>query len=76
MGARADAYVARQSVAELAAHWPGAEVRWVPGGHVSAFLTQGDAFRAAIRDCVARVPPLPGRRGEDRGKREGGMKIL
>ena len=63
VGARADAYVARASVAELAAHWPGSEVRWVPGGHVSAFLTQGDAFRGAIRDSVARVPPLPGRVG-------------
>ncbi len=70
VGARADAYVARASVAELAAHWPGAEVRWVPGGHVSAYLTQGDAFRSAIRDCLERVPPLPGREGESLGGKD------
>jgi len=58
VGATADAYVARASVAELAAHWPGSEVRWVRGGHVSAYLTQGEAFRAAIRDAVDRVPPF------------------
>jgi hypothetical protein len=43
------------------AHWPGSELRLVPGGHVSAFLLHQDAFRQALRDSLARVaaPPPP-----------------
>jgi hypothetical protein len=38
----------------------GAEVRWVPGGHVSAFLSQGEAFRGALRDAMERLAlPAP-----------------
>lgn len=108
MGAHNDAYVSTQSIRELAAHWPGAQVRmhacmlpsatcnpladartnplvhkrscsgfaipsvlparfpvqdshapmqvrWVPGGHVSAFVLQQPAFRAAIADSLARL---------------------
>ncbi|KAK9820289.1 hypothetical protein WJX72_008631 [[Myrmecia] bisecta] len=50
-----DAYVSKQSVLELAEHWAGSEVRWVAGGHVSAFLMQQDAFRTAIRDSIGRL---------------------
>ena len=53
-----DAYVGRASVAEWAAAWPGAELRWVPGGHVSAYLTQAAAFRGAVRDALERTPTL------------------
>ena len=59
VGALEDAYVTRQSIRELAAHWPGSEVRWVPGGHVSAFLLQQPAFRAAIADSLDRLQPAP-----------------
>lgn len=31
------------------------QVRWVPGGHVSAFLLQQPAFRKAILDSLARL---------------------
>ena len=55
VGATNDAYVSGQSVRELAAHWPGSEVRWVPGGHVSAFLFQQPTFRQAILDSVSRL---------------------
>lgn len=55
VGALEDAYVARQSIKDLAAHWPGSEVRWVPGGHVSAFLLQQQAFRDAISDSLDRL---------------------
>ena len=55
VGATDDAYVSPQSVRELAAHWPGSEVRWVQGGHVSAFLLQQPAFRRAINDSVSRL---------------------
>ena len=55
VGATQDAYVSPQSVLELAEHWPGSEVRWVKGGHVSAFLLQQNAFRQAISDSVSRL---------------------
>jgi surfactin synthase thioesterase subunit len=55
VGAQEDAYVTRESIQELAAHWPGSEVRWVPGGHVSAFLLQQQAFRNAISDSLSRL---------------------
>ena len=31
------------------------QVRWVPGGHVSAFLLQQPAFRRAILDSLDRL---------------------
>ena len=31
------------------------QVRWVPGGHVSAFLLQQPAFRKAILDSLDRL---------------------
>lgn len=43
----------------LQAHWPGSELRLVSGGHVSAFLMHQDAFRAALRDSLARVAAPP-----------------
>ena len=55
VGATEDAYVSAQSVKELAAHWPSSEVRWVKGGHVSAFLLQQPAFRKAISDSIDRL---------------------
>ena len=59
VAANQDAYVSRQSVIELAEHWPGCEVRWVEGGHVSAFLMQQPAFRTAILDSLNRLPKDP-----------------
>ena len=48
-----------QSILELAEHWPGSEVRWVKGGHVSAFLLQQNAFRRAISDSISRLDDCP-----------------
>lgn len=59
VGATEDAYVSPQSVRELAAHWPASEVRWVKGGHVSAFLLQQPAFRRAISDSIDRLDECP-----------------
>ncbi|MEW5310100.1 MAG: hypothetical protein WDW38_001930 [Sanguina aurantia] len=50
-----DAYVSQQSVASLKQHYPNATLRFVPGGHVSAFLTQKPAFRTAIVESINRV---------------------
>ncbi|KAJ3679033.1 hypothetical protein LUZ60_017044 [Juncus effusus] len=51
-----DAYIPKHSVMELQKAWPGSEVRWVTGGHVSSFFLHGDAFRKAIVDALDRLP--------------------
>ena len=53
-----DAYIGKTSVREWEAAWPGAELRWVPGGHVSAYLLQAATFRRAITDALERLPSL------------------
>ncbi|CAA7407981.1 unnamed protein product [Spirodela intermedia] len=50
-----DGYIPRHSVMELQKAWPGSEVRWVTGGHVSSFLFHNDAFRKAIIDSLDRL---------------------
>lgn len=40
---------------ELQKAWPGSEVRWVTGGHVSSFFLHNDAFRKAIVDALDRL---------------------
>lgn len=57
-----DGYIPNHSVLELQKAWPGSEVRWVTGGHVSSFLLHNDQFRRAITDGLNRLkwkePPL------------------
>ncbi|XP_039126241.1 protein ABHD18 [Dioscorea cayenensis subsp. rotundata] len=50
-----DGYIPKHSVLELQRAWPGSEVRWVTGGHVSSFLLHNDAFRKAIVDGLDRL---------------------
>jgi hypothetical protein len=50
-----DGYIPRHSVVELQKAWPGSEVRWVTGGHVSSFFLHNDAFRKAIVDGLDRL---------------------
>ncbi|PHU22567.1 hypothetical protein BC332_07674 [Capsicum chinense] len=50
-----DGYIPRHSVLELEKAWPGSEVRWVRGGHVSSFLLHNGAFRRAIVDGLNRL---------------------
>ncbi|GAA0171451.1 hypothetical protein LIER_25477 [Lithospermum erythrorhizon] len=51
-----DGYIPKHSVLELQKAWPGSEVRWVTGGHVSSFILHNDEFRKAIRDGLDRLP--------------------
>ncbi|EFJ06660.1 hypothetical protein SELMODRAFT_236489 [Selaginella moellendorffii] len=55
VGATNDGYIPGNSMLELQRAWPGSEVRWVTGGHVSSFFLHGKVFRQAIRDGVARL---------------------
>ncbi|MCO5608097.1 hypothetical protein L7F22_062303 [Adiantum nelumboides] len=50
-----DAYIPRHSVLEFQRAWPGSEVRWVTGGHVSSYIFHSNKFRRAIRDGIARL---------------------
>ncbi|KAL9240138.1 hypothetical protein vseg_014392 [Gypsophila vaccaria] len=50
-----DGYIPNHSVLELKKAWPGSEVRWVTGGHVSSFLLHNGEFRRAIIDGLNRL---------------------
>lgn len=50
-----DGYIPKHSVLELQKAWPGSEVRWVTGGHVSSFLLHNGEFRRAIVDGLNRL---------------------
>ncbi|XP_073306680.1 uncharacterized protein [Primulina huaijiensis] len=50
-----DGYIPKHSVLELQKAWPGSEVRWVNGGHVSSFLLHNGQFRKAIVDGLDRL---------------------
>uniref|UniRef100_A0A8C6SJG4 Abhydrolase domain containing 18 n=1 Tax=Neogobius melanostomus TaxID=47308 RepID=A0A8C6SJG4_9GOBI len=49
-----DAYVPRTGVLSLRDIWPGCEVRYLKGGHISAYLFKQNVFRQAIYDAFER----------------------
>ncbi|XP_005463176.2 protein ABHD18 isoform X1 [Oreochromis niloticus] len=52
--AKEDAYVPRTGVVSLQEIWPGCEVRYLKGGHISAYLFKQNIFRQAIYDAFDR----------------------
>ncbi|XP_072261916.1 protein ABHD18 isoform X1 [Pyxicephalus adspersus] len=52
--AKEDAYVPRVGVRSLQEIWPGCEIRYIEGGHVSAYLFKQGLFRQAIYDAFNR----------------------
>ncbi|XP_060634936.2 protein ABHD18 [Anolis sagrei] len=52
--AKEDAYIPRTGVRSLQEIWPGCEVRYLDGGHVSAYLFKQGLFRQAIYDAFDR----------------------
>ncbi|XP_063046791.1 protein ABHD18 [Engraulis encrasicolus] len=52
--AKEDAYIPRTGVRSLQEIWPGCEVRYLNGGHVSAYLFKQGLFRQAIYDAFDR----------------------
>lgn len=52
--AKEDAYVPRSGVRSLKEIWPGCEVRYLNGGHISAYLFKQAVFRRAIYDAFDR----------------------
>lgn len=58
VAARADGFVPSSSTLRLLQHWRGAELRYMPGGHLSAFLTGQGTMLRALLDAFDRVQPL------------------
>ncbi|KAK5865291.1 hypothetical protein PBY51_016466 [Eleginops maclovinus] len=52
--AKEDAYIPRTGVLSLQEIWPGCEVRYMNGGHISAYLFKQSVFRKAIYDTFDR----------------------
>ncbi|KAI4800083.1 hypothetical protein KUCAC02_016620 [Chaenocephalus aceratus] len=52
--AKEDAYIPRTGVLSLQEIWPGCEVRYLNGGHISAYLFKQSVFRQAIYDTFDR----------------------
>ncbi|KAE8630379.1 hypothetical protein XENTR_v10000803 [Xenopus tropicalis] len=52
--AKEDAYVPRTGVRGLHEIWPGCEIRYLEGGHISAYLFKQGLFRQAIYDAFNR----------------------
>lgn len=52
--AKEDAYIPRTGVLSLQEIWPGCEVRYLNGGHISAYLFKQNVFRRAIYDTFNR----------------------
>lgn len=52
--AKEDAYIPRTGVLSLQEIWPGCEVRYLNGGHISAYLFKQNVFRQAIYDAFKR----------------------
>ncbi|XP_043917684.1 protein ABHD18 [Protopterus annectens] len=52
--AKEDAYVPRTGVRSLQEIWPGCEIRYLEGGHISAYLFKQGVFRQAIYDAFER----------------------
>jgi dienelactone hydrolase len=55
VAAKEDGFVAPRDVEALARAWPDAELRWLEGGHVSAYLSGQPAMRKAISDAIAKL---------------------
>ncbi|XP_069033712.1 protein ABHD18 isoform X1 [Embiotoca jacksoni] len=52
--AKEDAYIPRTGVLSLPDIWPGCEVRYLKGGHISAYLFKQKVFRQAIYEAFNR----------------------
>jgi len=55
VAARGDAYIPQHAVEALHQHWPGSELRWAPGGHLSLATTGRRRLVEAILDAFSRA---------------------
>nr|CAG4651089.1 EOG090X08BF [Simocephalus serrulatus] len=50
-----DAYVPREGCTDLSQLWPGSEIRYVPTGHVAAYVLHHQIFRKAVKDAFDKL---------------------
>jgi dienelactone hydrolase len=55
VGVRNDEFVPPAQPRALHDHWPGAELRWIDGGHTTGWLLHADKMREAIFDAFQRL---------------------
>lgn len=58
VSAKNDGIIPIESAIALGNHWPGSELRWINGGHVSSFVFHQNTFRQAIIDALKRISIL------------------
>lgn len=58
VAAREDGFIPSASTLRLLQHWRGAELRYLRGGHVSAFLTGRALITRAILEAFSRIEPV------------------
>ncbi|ODM92638.1 hypothetical protein Ocin01_14037 [Orchesella cincta] len=54
VAARNDAYIPREGTVPLDALWPNCEIRYVDGGHITAYLMHQGLFRKTIAEAIDR----------------------
>lgn len=52
---RDDGYVPLADMLAFQQHWPGVDLRFLDGGHVSGFLFHRNLYIAAVVECLQRV---------------------
>ncbi len=67
VGTEADGVVPPAEMDKIARHW-GAELRWLPAGHVTAVVLHLDAMRQAIADAFDRLAGAPVRMPRGRSR--------
>lgn len=50
LGVEGDGYVPRSATIELASHWPGSELHWIPGGHATVLWSR----KRTLADLIER----------------------
>ena len=58
VGARTDAYIPPEATQALANHWPGADLRWLPGGHATLIWYRKAQLAAIIAESFDRLSAL------------------
>ena len=52
-----DGYVLRNGIPHMSDLWPGCNIRYIPRGHISAFLLNQSGFNHAIAEMLQRQQP-------------------
>lgn len=52
---QSDGYIPRQAIHDLNNHWPGSELRWLPGGHASLWMFGKAHLAAAVEASFRRI---------------------